>query len=119
MASLAWGTPMPSRHIGDRTVRFAARTGELFSRVTRSPPRLPSWLAEFLLTGAPMDNGKSVRELGMAYRPIYPSIRDSIARFREHGLVERPPLPTAPPPENPVPGEDPRVGGGAGLGAGI
>jgi len=110
MASLASGTPMPSRHIGDRTVRFAARTGELFSRVTRSPPRLPSWLAEFLLTGASMDNGKSVRELGMAYRPIHQSIRDSIAWFRDQGLFERPPLPTAPPREIPVPVENPRVG---------
>jgi len=110
MASLASGTPMPSRHIGDRTVRFAARTGELFSRVTRSPPRLPSWLADFLLTGASMDNGKSVRELGMTYRPIHESIRDSIAWFRDEGLFEGPPLPTAPAREFPVPVENPRVG---------
>jgi len=110
MASVASGTPMPSRHIGGRALRFAARTGELFSRVTRSPPRLPSWLADFLLTGASMDNGKSVRELGMTYRPIHQSIRDSIKWFRDEGLFEGPPLPTAPASELPVPVENPRVG---------
>ena len=110
MASVASGTPMPSRHIGGRALRFAARTGELFSRVTRSPPRLPSWLADFLLTGASMDNGKSVRELGMTYRPIHQSIRDSIAWFRDEGLFRGPPLPAAPEREVFVPVENPRVG---------
>src|SRR2546427_4085291 len=110
MASLAWGPPMPSRHIGGRALRFAARTGELFSRVTRSPPRLPSWLADFLLTGASMDNGKSVRELGMTYRPIHESIRDSIAWFRDQGLFEGPPLPTATAREIPLPVHNPRGG---------
>ncbi|TLZ84211.1 MAG: NAD-dependent epimerase/dehydratase family protein [Methanobacteriota archaeon] len=110
MASVASGTPMPSRHIGGRALRFAARTGELFSRVTRSPPRLPSWLADFLLTGASMDNGKSVRELGMTYRPIHQSIRDSIAWFRDEGLFRGPPLPAAPEREVLVPVENPRVG---------
>src|SRR2546427_1028615 len=95
MASIASGTPMPSRHIGGRAIRFAARTGELFSRVTRSPPRLPSWLADFLLTGASMENGKSVRELGMTYRPIRESIRDSIGWFRDEGLFEGPEAPAA------------------------
>ena len=110
MASVASGTPMPSRHIGGRALRFAARTGELFSRVTRSPPRLPSWLADFLLTGASMDNGKSVRELGMTYRPIHQSIRDSIAWFRDEGLFGGPPLPAAPAREVLVPVENPPVG---------
>src|SRR2546428_974816 len=107
MASVASGTPMPSRRIGGRALRFAARTGELFSRVTRSPPRLPSWLADFLLTGASMDNGKSVRELGMTYRPIHQSICDSIAWFPDEGLFEGPPLPTAPEPAIPGPVQNP------------
>jgi len=57
-----------------------------------------------------MDNGKSVRELGMAYRPIQESIRDSIAWFRDEGLFKGPPLPTAAAREIPVPVENPRVG---------
>src|SRR3989442_6262447 len=109
MASVASGTRMPRRHIGGRALRFAARTGELFSRVTRSPPRLPSWLADFLLTGASMDNGKSVRELGMTYRPIHQSIRDSIAWFRDEGLFGGPPLPPPPAREGPVPVQNPPV----------
>jgi len=110
MASVASGTPMPSRHIGGRSLRFAARGGELFSRVTRSPPRLTSWLADFLLTGASMDNGKSVSELGMTYRPIRESIRDSIEWFREEGLFEGPKAPAAREPGIRFPVENAPVG---------
>jgi len=110
MASIASGTAMPSRHIGGRALRFAARTGELFSRVTRSPPRLPSWLADFLLTGASMDNGKAVHELGMTYRPIRESIRDSIGWFREQGLFVGPEAAVARELEVQVPVENPPVG---------
>src|SRR5437867_630260 len=78
IASAASGTPMPSRHLGGRAVWLASRTGELLSRITRAPPRLPPWLADFLLAGASMENGKSVRDLGMTYRPIAESIRESI-----------------------------------------
>ena len=109
MASIASGTPMPSRHIGGRALRFAARSGELFSRVTRSPPRLPSWLADFLLTGASMENGKSVHELGMTYRPIRESIRDSIGWFRDEGLFEGPEVPAARELEIRAPVENPPV----------
>src|SRR2546428_224497 len=94
MASVASGTPMPSRHIGGRALRFAARTGELFSRVTRSPPRLPSWLAALPPTGGSMDNGKSVRELGPPHRPLAQTLRASIARFPAPGISARAPPPT-------------------------
>ena len=87
-ASAASGTPVPSRHIGGRALWLASRTGELVSRVTRSPPRLPAWLADFLSTGAEMDNTKSVQELSMTYRPIKESIRDAVGWFREEGLFE-------------------------------
>ena len=119
IASAASGTAMPSRHIGARAIWFASRSGEVLSRVTRSAPRLPAWLADFLHTGATMDNGKSVRELGMTYRPIAESIQEAIDRFRAEGLVggpQRAPyevpgvqLPVEnPPPE--VPGEfEPRI----------
>lgn len=90
MASEASGTPVPSRHIGGRALWLASRTGELFARVTRSPPRLPAWLSDFLQTGAAMDNSKSIRELSMTYRPIQASIRDAIAWFRAEGLFEPP-----------------------------
>src|SRR3989441_6581752 len=80
MASLASGTPMPSRHIGDRTVRFAARTGELFSRVPRSPPRPPSRLAGVSPPGASVDNRKSVRGPGVGRRPPEQSSCDTPAR---------------------------------------
>lgn len=111
MASAASGAPMPSRHIGGRALWLASRTGELVSRVTRSPPRLPAWLADFLLTGAAMDNTKSTRELRMTYRPIAESIREAITWFREEGLIEpREPRPAADllpiPAENPPIGED-------------
>jgi len=98
VASAISGTPMPSRHIGGRALWLASRTGEVWSRMTRAPPRLPAWLADFLLTGAMMDNAKSIRELGMTYRPIDESIRESIEWFREEGLFEgpRPPTEVAP-----------------------
>jgi len=86
MASAMTGTPIPSRHIGGRALWLASRTGEVLSRVTRAPPRLPAWLADFLLTGANMDNTKSIQELGMSYRPIEESVRDSIEWFRSEGL---------------------------------
>lgn len=107
MSSAASGTPVPSRHVGGRALWLASRTGELFARVTRSPPRLPSWLADFLMTGAAMDNSKSIGELGMTYRPIADSIRDTIRWFREEGLLApaqprpwlgQPPLPVENPP---------------------
>jgi dihydroflavonol-4-reductase len=110
-ASAASGTPMPSRHLGARTLWLASRTGEALARVTRSPPRLPAWLADFLLTGAPMDNTKSIRELGMTYRPVGESIRDAVKWFREEGLFAGPLKQGAPsslnlPEENPaVPGD--------------
>jgi len=113
IASGVSGTPMPSRHLGARAIWLASRTGELLARVTRSPPRLPGWLADFLLTGATMDNGKSIRELGMTYRPIAESIRDAIDWFSAEGLLEGP-LPSAPiqiplPVQNPPVGADPAI----------
>ena len=111
VASVVSGTPMPSRHIGGRALWFASRTGEVWARVTHSPPRLPAWLADFLLTGATMDNTKSIRELGMTYRPIDESIRDAIEWFRAEGLVAGPVPSGAPhgiqlPIENPPPGTE-------------
>ncbi len=90
ISSAVSGTAMPSRHIGARAVWLASRTGDLFARVTRSPPRLPSWLADFLLTGASMDNAKSISELGMTYRPIAESIRETIDWFSEEGFLKVP-----------------------------
>ena len=95
MASAASGTPVPSRHIGGRALWLASRTGELFARVTHSPPRLPAWLADFLQTGAAMDNSKSIRELSMTYRPIQASIQDAIAWFQAEGMFEPPAGPAA------------------------
>ncbi len=112
IASAASGTPMPSRHIGGRAIWLASRTGEVFARVTRSPPRLPAWLADFLLTGATMDNEKSVRELGMRYRPISESIRDAVDWFRVERMFVGPrPVPSplgalSLPIENPPPGAE-------------
>ncbi len=114
ISSAVSGTPMPSRHIGGRAIWLASRTGDLFARVTRSPPRLPSWLADFLLTGASMDNAKSIHELGMAYRPVAESIRSAIEWFRDEGLFEVPvhaPLAR----EMHVPVENPSVGAEAAL----
>src|SRR5438093_729931 len=91
VASSISGTPVPSRHIGGRALWLASRAGEAWAHVTRASPRLPAWLADFLLTGAMMDNGKSIRELGMTYRPIEGTMRDAIEWFREEGLFPRRP----------------------------
>ncbi|MGQ0796500.1 MAG: NAD-dependent epimerase/dehydratase family protein, partial [Methanobacteriota archaeon] len=91
VASEASGTPMPTRRIGARTLRLVARMTEVGARLTRRPPSLPRWLADFLLTGASMDNAKSRVELGMAYRPIEESIRAAIEWFRGEGLIESAP----------------------------
>lgn len=91
MASDASGIPVPSRHIGARAVWLASRAGEVWARVTRAPPRLPAWVADFLQSGAPMDNSKSIRELGMTYTPIRDSIRDAIEWFWAEGLANPPP----------------------------
>src|SRR5207244_10827970 len=87
-----------------------ARTGDFSGPVPRAPPRLPSWLADFLVTGGSMENGKSVRELGMTYRPIRESIRDSIGWFRDEGLFEGPEAPAARQLEVRAPVENPPVG---------
>ena len=92
IASSISGTPVPSRHIGSRALWLASRSGEAWARVTRTSPRLPAWLADFLLTGATMDNDKSIRELGMTYRPMEETIQNAIDWFREEGLFSaRPP----------------------------
>jgi dihydroflavonol-4-reductase len=109
VASAISGTPVPSRHIGGRALWLASRTGELWARVTRSPPRLPAWLADFLLTGAMMDNTKSIRELGMTYRPVDESIRESIEWFRREGLFERSVWSTEPMHAIPFRGENPPI----------
>lgn len=114
ISSAASGTPIPSRHIGGRALWLASRTGDLLARVTRAPPRLPGWLADFLLTGAAMDNTKSIRELSMSYRPIEESIQDAIGWFRSEGLF----VPRVPPPADLVigiPVENPPVEGEAAL----
>jgi dihydroflavonol-4-reductase len=108
-ASVLSGTPVPSRHIGGRALWLASRTGEAWARVTRLPPRLPAWLADFLLTGATMDNTKSIRELGMTYRPIEESIRETIDWFQEEGLVPRK-FPSVAPPPIGLPVENPQAG---------
>ena len=107
VASAVSGTPVPSRHIGGRALWIASRTGEVWARVTHTPPRLPAWLADFLLTGAMMDNTKSIRELGMSYRPIDESIRNSIAWFREEGLFSGPEISARPTPATPLSIENP------------
>ncbi len=109
LSSVASGTPVPSRHIGGRALWLASRTGEMLSRVTRSAPRLPAWVADFLLTGAAMDNTKSIQELGMTYRPIAGSIHDAIGWFRDEGLFEAP-TPTPPAHTIPMPVDNPPVG---------
>lgn len=93
IASEASGTPIPPRHIGARALRFASQIGEFRARITRSAPRLPRWLADFLLTGAAMDNTKSKAELGMEYTPIRNSVYAAIDWFRSEGLFTpaRPP----------------------------
>lgn len=110
VASRVSGTPVPSRHIGGRALWLASRTGEMWARVTRSPPKLPAWLADFLLAGAMMDNTKSIRELGMSYRPVDETIRDSIAWFREEGLFAGPELKAGAAHPLPLPIENPSVG---------
>ncbi|OGS50152.1 MAG: hypothetical protein A3K65_01585 [Euryarchaeota archaeon RBG_16_68_12] len=119
IASRASGTPVPSRRVGPLAVRLVTRMSELRSRVTRSPPPLPAWLADFMLTGAPMDNSRSVRELGMEYAPVAGAIEAAIVWFREEGLFAgpRPPRPAVlgglpaenppAPPETAVPGGPP------------
>jgi dihydroflavonol-4-reductase len=110
MASSASGRPMPSRHIGDRSLWLASRAGELLARVRRSPPRLPAWLADFLLSGAAMDNTKSIRDLGMTYRPIQDSISEATSWFRQEGMLG----PVAPRPASPLdalPVENPLTNG--------
>ena len=61
-----------------------------------------------------MENGKSVRDLGMTYRPIAESIResirDSIGWFRDEGLFEGPEAPAARELEITAPVENPPVG---------
>jgi dihydroflavonol-4-reductase len=88
LASEVSGTPIPSRHIGGRALRFASRVGEIRARLTSAAPRMPAWLADFMLTGATMDNTKSIAELGMEYTPIRNSIRDAIEWFRSEGLFQ-------------------------------
>src|SRR5437016_804100 len=69
VASSISGTPVHSRHIGGRALWLASRAGDAWAHVTRASPRLPAWLADFLLTGAMLDNGKSIRGPGMNFRP--------------------------------------------------
>jgi dihydroflavonol-4-reductase len=107
VASEISGTPVPSRHLGGRALWLASRSGEVWARVTRSPPRLPAWLADFLLTGAMMNNTKSIRELGMSYRPIDETIRNTIEWFREEGLFEGPEISVRPRPATPLSIENP------------
>lgn len=108
MASLASGTPGPSRHIGPRTLWLVSRASELRARLTRTPPRMPSWLADFMLTGAMMDNTKSIRELGMTYKPIGVAIQAAVDWFREEGLLPlpRPVAPPTSPPDLPLENPD-------------
>lgn len=96
IASRASGTPIPSRHVGPAAVKLASRMSGLRARVTRSPPKFPAWLADFMLAGAPMDNSRSIRELGLTYTSVARAIEAAIEWFREEGLFEgaRP----APPP---------------------
>jgi dihydroflavonol-4-reductase len=101
IASEVSGVPVPSRHIGARALWLASRVGEALARVTRAPPRMPAWLADFMLTGASMDNSKSVRELGMTYAPIRESIQATVEWFRETGLADLRQVST----DAPVPGE--------------
>jgi len=54
-----------------------------------------------------MDNTKSIRELGMSYRPIDESIRNSIAWFREEGLFSGPEISARPTPATPLSIENP------------
>src|SRR5438874_761285 len=84
VASSISGTPVPSRRIGGRALWLASRAGDAWAHVTRASPRLPAWLADFLLTGAMMDNGKSIRELGDSWLG-----KDGLAQvdpFRPSGL---------------------------------
>jgi len=100
------GTPLPSRRIGPTMLWLASRLGQAKSRITHRAPQLPPWVADFMLTGARMDASKSVRELGMNYRPIAESIHAAIDWFRDEGLLTPRPAPQAPLPpggvENPL-----------------
>lgn len=67
--------------------RTVARAMDVAARRTGKPPLLARDFFEYSLKPSFYRNEKARRELGATFRPLEETIRDSIAYFRERGLI--------------------------------
>ena len=76
------GRRMPRRAIPGAVALAAAVIGEAWSnRVSGRPPAASREAVTLALRSAPLDNGKAMRELGYAPRPIEEVLRALVKRF--------------------------------------
>jgi dihydroflavonol-4-reductase len=75
--------PLPVAEVAARIAKVAA------DRVTHKPPLLTPAAVRVARVGLRADCQKSVRELGVRYRPIRESIRDALEWFSREGYLRR------------------------------
>lgn len=70
-----------------RVARTVVRAMNTVARWRDDEPKLPRNFFEYSLKPSFYDNSKSVTELGVTYRPIVDTIRDTIRYFEENGMT--------------------------------
>lgn len=86
------GLAIPRRRVPYWVVRIAGLTGEwLADHVTKRPPVAPLTGIRLARNRAYFDNRRARLELGVEFRPLATSLRDSVRDYRERGLLRRMP----------------------------
>lgn len=86
------GLTMPRRRIPYWLAWTAGMLGEwLADHVTRRPPAAPLTGVRLARNPVHFDNRRARLELGVEFRPLAASLRDSILDFRNRGLLQRSP----------------------------
>jgi dihydroflavonol-4-reductase len=81
------GVPAPRLKLNFRFVRSVSRLIPIYYWITRQMPLFTTYALDVLQSNCDMSCDKAKRELGYSARPLRDTIVDSIAWFREQGML--------------------------------
>jgi len=88
------GVKAPTRTFPNGLVLALARLDTFVSGLTRKTPTLPLDGIKTLLALHSLSSAKAERELGVRFRPLEHTLRDTVAWYRENGYLKREPAST-------------------------
>lgn len=87
------GVPKPRRHLSARTAMVLATVMEFVARLRGTASLISRASVGVLQMRSTYDSAKAQRELGVTYRSLADTLRDTVAWYEEHGYLEADKLP--------------------------